>query len=82
MYNKEYYGLLVKNGRTRIDVKRMMVTCYLDEDIYNVINKPRKTVYYLPERVKRHDYMVNIFKDAIEKQRKAWNEELMPVIKK
>ena len=21
---KEYYGLLVKNGRTRIDVKRMM----------------------------------------------------------
>jgi len=82
MYNKEYYGLLVKNGRTRIDVKRMMCTCYLDEDIYNVINKPRKAVYYLPERVKRHDYMVNIFRDAIEKQRKAWNEELMPVIKK
>ena len=61
MYNKKsIMGCWLKMVE-QIDVKRMMVTCYLYEDIYNVINKPRKTVYYLPERVKRHDYMVNIF---------------------
>lgn len=81
-YNKEYYGILVKKDRTRIDVKRMMNTCDLDENIYEFMNKPRKTVYFMPDRIKRHDYMINIFRDTINSQKAIWTNEMIPVIRK
>lgn len=77
----EYYGLLYKRGRARIDVKRMNKTLKLDSDMLKVMNKPRKTVYFIPEKIHRDDYSVNIFRDTIQSLIKNWNREYSKALK-
>ncbi|MGD9679218.1 MAG: hypothetical protein AB7V16_12830 [Vulcanibacillus sp.] len=85
-YNKysdeqpEYYGLLKKNGRVRVDVRRMAKTFFLDEEIFNEVNKPRKTVYFVPYKIHFYDYMINIFKRYIESMQNMWKNEILPII--
>lgn len=71
----QYYGLLYKNGRARIDVKRMQKMMYLPDEMLTGMNEPRKTVYFIPARIHSHDYMCNIFRSAIDHQKYFWEEE-------
>ena len=53
----EYYGILMKNGRVRLDSKRFRKFFpFPDERIEH-----RKSVYYTPTRVKAADYICNVF---------------------
>lgn len=80
--DKRYYGLLMKSNRTRIDVKRMNKVCNIDDHIIQVMNRPRKTVYFIPYKINCFDYMVNIFRSKIQNQKYIWENEILAVIKK
>ncbi len=68
----EYFGVLMKNGRARIDTKRYkkIFGCLPSNSIEH-----RKTAYYIPTKIHRYDYMVNIFVDTIKKIKSQWNNE-------
>lgn len=68
---REYYGLLIKNGKVRIDVKRYSKFFKLPDGI----NKPRNTVYFIPAKKRYEDYNVNKFLDAIDKAKSTWYEQ-------
>lgn len=53
----EYYGVLMKNGRARIDTKRYKKFFELP----NPKIERRKTVYYIPSKIHRNEYMCNRF---------------------
>ncbi len=75
--NPEYYGLLIKNGRARIDPKRLEKVSNLNKSIFEFMNKPRKTVYFIPNKRKRQDYMCNIFRSTIEELDTFWRKEFI-----
>lgn len=79
--NPQYYGLLQKKGNIRVDVKRMSKTMYLDDEILAEMNKPRKTVYFIPYKKSDLDYVINIFKKYIADMREMWENEILPIIK-
>lgn len=77
----EYYGLFVKNGRVRVDVKRMDKILRLNKNIVSEMNKHIKTVYFVPDKINRYDYMINIFRDNIYELKRQWREEIRPAMK-
>lgn len=73
---KEYYGIFVKNGRTRIDTKRYKKKMgFIREKMNN-----RNTVYYLPSKIERYDYEYNIIIDELENIKKLWETEFSKAI--
>lgn len=79
--HREFYGLLIKNGVVRIDPKRFIKTVNIDQHIYKEMNKPRKTVYFIPQKVKRDDYMSNIFKSEINDLERFWEKEFVHALR-
>ncbi len=78
----EYYGLVKKNKRVHIDVKRMMKTLSLPNEVFNEMNKPRKTIYFVPNKIYQDEYMINIFKNTIEELKRNWRDEIRPAMSK
>ncbi len=68
----EFYGLLMKKGKLRIDVKRYSRNFDLPEGI----KKQRKTVYFSPTKKHRNDYMYNIISDFLDEVSRDWSEQL------
>ena len=54
--NRGYYGLFMKSGRVKLDTKRYKKFFKLPD---NKIEH-RKSVYYTPSRIHRHDYKMGI----------------------
>ncbi len=81
----QYWGLHPKASRIHIDTKRYKKICeevgitdFLPEGMF----ANRSTPYYIPTKVNRHDYMINIFKDLINELRRDWFEEYKPIFDK
>ena len=73
----EYYGILMKNGRVRLDSKRFRKFFPLpDERIEH-----RKSVYYTPTRVKAADYICNVFHMEVSKIKRLWMDEYSKAIR-
>lgn len=77
----EYYGLLEKQGVLRIDPKRLKKTTRMDKHIFVEMNKPRKTVYFIPNKKHRSEYMCNIFRDTIENLEVFWENEFIHALR-
>jgi hypothetical protein len=75
--NPEYYGLLIKNSQVRIDSKRLEKVSSLDNRIFEHMNKPRKTVYFVPHKKKYDDYMCNIFRSTLDGLENFWRKEFI-----
>lgn len=75
--NPEYYGLLIKNGRVRIDSKRLEKVGQLESHIFEQMNKPRKTVYFEPNKKTSEDYMCNIFRSTLSGLDNFWRKEFV-----
>ena len=73
----EYYGVLLKDGRTRIDTKRYKKFFKLPNDKI----EHRKSVYYVPSKIHREDYYCNWFHDLSSKLKNQWNNEFSIMIK-
>ena len=73
----EYYGLLIKDGRTRIDTKRYKKFFVLPD---NKIEH-RKTVYYVPTKIDRKEYATNQFRDTLSILKDLWINEFSRAIK-
>lgn len=75
--NEKYYGLHRDGKRVKIDVKRMKKLDVLDIPC-SVLNSassiPRNTVYFLPRKVHRQDYIVNQFRDKLIELKDNWHE--------
>lgn len=73
----EYYGILMKNGRVRVDTKRFKKFFPIpDEKIEH-----RESVYYTPTRIKACDYICNVFRMEVQKIRSLWTNEYSKAIK-
>lgn len=73
----EYYGILMKNGRVRLDSKRFRKFFPLpDERIEH-----RKSVYYTPTRAKAADYICNVFHMEVSKIKRLWMDEYSKAIR-
>lgn len=72
-----YYGILMKNGRARIDTKRYRKFFEIPD---NKIEH-RKTVYYIPSKVHRNDYFCNRFYDLTVSLKQQWLNEYSRMIK-
>lgn len=73
----EYYGLMKKDGRVKIDLKRMkkVKISGVPEEVLNAASQiPRNTTYFTPAKVHRHDYVCNRFRDALTTLQKKWRE--------
>ena len=46
----EYHGLLPKQGKLRVDAKRFIKIDHPEDEITVALMKPRKTVYFIPEK--------------------------------
>ena len=72
----EYYGVLMKNGRARIDTKRYKKFFELP----NSKIERRKTVYYIPSKIHRYEYMCNRFFDNLLSLKNLWINEFSKAI--
>lgn len=75
--DEKYYGLHREGNRVKIDVKRMKKVGVLEipDEVFEMVSAiPRNTIYFLPKRVHRHDYVVNQFRDKLVELRISWNE--------
>lgn len=71
-YDKiDYYGLIAKNGRIKVDTKRYKKFFAIPN---NKIEN-RHSVYYLPTRIHRLDYKCNWFRDLLVWYKQLWNDE-------
>ncbi len=72
-----YYGILMKNGRARIDTKRY-------KKFFEIPDKKiehRKTVYYVPTKMHRNEYFCNRFYDLTISLKQQWLNEYSRMIK-
>lgn len=81
----EFWGFHPKKGRLHIDTKRYKKACesvgitdFLPEGLF----QPRNTTYFIPAKIHRDDYKVNIFRDLISDLKREWEEEYKPVFSK
>ena len=74
--NRGYYGLFMKSGRVKLDTKRYKKFFKIPD---NKIEH-RKSVYYTPSRIHRHDYLSNIFSDKLLQLKKLWINEFSKAI--
>lgn len=73
----KYYGILIKNGRVRVDTKRFKKFFALPNEKI----EHRKTVYYTPSRIKACDYLCNVFRLEVAKIKRLWVDEYSRAIK-
>ena len=73
----KYYGILIKNGRVRVDTKRFKKFFALPNEKI----EHRKTVYYTPSRIKACDYLCNVFRLEVAKIKRLWVDEYSSGIK-
>jgi len=67
----DYYGLIAKDGRIKIDTKRYKKFFAIpDSKIEN-----RHSVYYLPTKQHRSDYKCNWFRDLLAGYKQLWFRE-------
>ena len=67
----DYYGLIAKDGRIKIDTKRYKKFFAIpDSKIEN-----RHSVYYLPTKQHRSDYKCNWFRDLLAGYKELWFKE-------
>ena len=67
----DYYGLIAKDGRIKIDTKRYKKFFTIpDSKIEN-----RHSVYYLPTKQHRSDYKCNWFRDLLAGYKQLWFRE-------
>lgn len=70
-YRIDYYGLIAKDGRIKIDTKRYKKFFAIpDSKIGN-----RHSVYYLPTKQHRSDYKCNWFRDLLSGYKQLWFRE-------
>ena len=74
--NRGHYGLFIKSGRVKLDTKRYKKFFKLPD---NKIEH-RKSVYYTPNKIHRHDYLSNIFSDKLLELKKLWLNEFSKAI--
>jgi hypothetical protein len=67
----EYYGVLLRDGRTKIDTKRYKKFFKIPDSKIEI----RKAVYYLPTKIHRNDYLCNWFRDELQSLKQLWNTE-------
>lgn len=70
-YQFEYYGIILKDNRVKIDTKRY-------KKFLKIPNKKiekRHSVYYLPTKIHRSDYKCNWFRDLFSQYKKLWFTE-------
>lgn len=75
--NPEFYGLMKKDGRIKIDIKRMkkVKVSGVPAEVLDAASQiPRNTTYFTPKKVHRHDYVCNRFRDALSTLRQKWTE--------
>lgn len=72
-----YYGILMKDGRSRVDTKRFRKFFELPD---NKIEH-RKSVYYIPTKKHRNEYICNRFYDGLESLKRLWHNEFSNAIK-
>jgi hypothetical protein len=80
----QFWGLHPKNGRLRIDTKRYKKMCHwigINDFLPKKLFSNRNSVYFLPKRIKRYDYKVNLFRDEINKLIFDWENEFKPIFK-
>ena len=81
----EFWGFHPKKGRLHIDTKRYKKACEsvgINDFLPDGLFAPRNTVYFVPARIHRNDYKVNIFRDFIGDLQKQWEDEYKPIFKK
>ena len=67
----EYYGVLLREGRVKVDTKRYKRFLELPNNKIEI----RKTVYYLPTKMHRDEYLCNWFRDELKELKRLWNTE-------
>ncbi len=75
--DERYYGLHRDGNRVKIDIKRMkkLGELGIPDSVFEAASSiPRNTTYYLPKRMRRHDYVVNQFRDKLNELRASWSE--------
>lgn len=80
-----YFGLHRKKGRVSVDVKRFKKVCEENgrSDFWKEgMNKTRNTVYLVPLKIHKDDYLVNSLLDIVDKLKKDWDNEFLPAIRK
>lgn len=81
----QYWGLHPKSGRIHIDTKRYKQTCEkigITDFLPDGMFANRHTPYFVPTKIKRYDYAINIFRDLINELRNDWFQEYKPVLAK
>ncbi len=73
----EYFGVLMKEGKARIDTKRYKKFLALPDPKI----EHRGSVYYLPSKKHRYDYMSNMFYDLSVKLKREWNDDYSKMLK-
>lgn len=63
---------------TRRPVKKLESLIFLPNGLF----KQRNTVYFIPSKIKRIDYKVNIFRDMIFSLKNEWKNEYKPLLSK
>lgn len=74
--NRGHYGLFIKSGRVKLDTKRYKKFFKLPD---NKIEH-RKSVYYTPSRIRKYDYLSNIFIDKLLQLKRLWINEFSKAI--
>lgn len=81
----EFWGFHKKSGRLHIDTKRYKKACEkvgITDFLPSGLFQERNSVYYVPSRVNRYDYKVNIFRDMLGALKQEWEEEYKPIFSK
>lgn len=81
----EFWGFHPKKGRLHIDTKRYKKACEsvgITDFLPSGLFEQRNTVYYIPSKVSRYDYKINLFRDLIDGLRNDWNNEYKPLLSK
>lgn len=72
----EFYGVLFRDGRVKIDTKRYRKFFEIPDKKIEI----RRSVYYLPTKVHRNEYLCNWFRDELEELKLLWNREFKVAI--
>ena len=80
----EFWGLYEIDDRIQIDVVRYITACksvglteFIPEQLPN-----KEDNFFLPKRIHRHDYAINIFNDLINQFASDWELEFKPILGK
>lgn len=83
LQNYEFWGFHPKHGRLRIDTKRYKKACEkvgINDFLPSELFQPRNTVYFVPLKVKKYDYKINLIRDNIHSLQEDWEREFKPIL--